>query len=106
MILRRDEAQKDHPLVIEFESKEQQHSFNFPYQVGTNGDDPNKGEINAHNVKHGDIIVVGSDGLWDNIHRQKIVQVVNNFVKGGHEIKDAELVAEILAKEAEKYSYQ
>ena len=92
--------------MIEFESKEQQHSFNFPYQVGTNGDDPNKGEINAHNVKHGDIIVVGSDGLWDNIHRQKIVQVVNNFVKGGHEIKDAELVAEILAKEAEKYSYQ
>lgn len=62
--------------------------------------------MNAHNVKHGDIIVVGSDGLWDNIHRQKIVQVVNNFVKGGHEIKDAELVAEILAKEAEKYSYQ
>ena len=62
--------------------------------------------MNAHNVKHGDIIIVGSDGLWDNIHRQKIVQVVNNFVKGGHEIKDAELVAEILAKEAEKYSYQ
>jgi serine/threonine protein phosphatase PrpC len=56
-------------------------------------------------VKHGDILVVGSDGLWDNIQRNKIVEVVQNFVRGDTEIKDAELVAEILAKEAEKYSY-
>ena len=56
-------------------------------------------------MKHGDILVVGSDGLWDNIHRNKIVGVVEPFVRGTETIKDTELVAEILAKEAEKYSY-
>ena len=74
MILRK-EAMKD-DLVIEYESKEQQHSFNFPFQVGTNGDNATKGETNAHNVKDGDILVVGSDGLWDNMHRKKIVELI------------------------------
>ena len=33
------------------------------------------------------------------------MEAVAPFVRGGQEIKDTELVAEILAKEAEKYSY-
>lgn len=31
-------------LVQVFKSKEQTHSFNFPFQVGTGGDDPAKGD--------------------------------------------------------------
>ena len=31
-------------LVKMFRTKEQQHSFNFPFQVGTGGDDPSKAE--------------------------------------------------------------
>ena len=46
-MLLRKEADK---MNVIYESKEQQHSFNFPFQVGTNGDDPQKGESNAHNV--------------------------------------------------------
>jgi serine/threonine protein phosphatase PrpC len=71
MILRR-ESMKDE-LKIAYESKEQHHSFNFPFQVGTKGDNPTKGNTNAHSVNDGDILGVGSDGLWDNMRRHKIV---------------------------------
>lgn len=87
MILRGEEAQTSAPsdigkeLLIRYETKEQQHSFNFPYQCGTNGDDPMKGESMAHNVEHGDIIVLGSDGLWDNLHRATIVDMIRPHVK-------------------------
>ena len=30
-------------LEVVYESKEMQHAFNFPFQVGTNGDDPSTG---------------------------------------------------------------
>ena len=64
----------------------------------------------AHKVKHGDIIILGSDGLWDNLHRPMIVEMVKPFVKWNDEnkygmIEDVSLVAEMLAKEAERYSY-
>ena len=96
--------------MINFESKEQQHSFNFPFQCGTNGDDPNKGNALAHKVEHGDIIVLGSDGHWDNLHRMTIVDMIKPFVKWTEEnqyglIDDVSLVAELLAKEAERFSY-
>lgn len=74
MILRKQEtAEEGEKLVIIHETKEQQHSFNFPYQVGTNGDNPNKGDATSHTVEHGDIIIVGTDGLWDNMYRKDIV---------------------------------
>ena len=38
-------------------------------------------EVNAHKVLHGDIIVLGTDGLWDNIHRPKIVDIINPFIE-------------------------
>lgn len=79
MILRQV-AGKD-KLEIVYESKEQQHAFNFPFQVGTNGDPPSSAEVNAHNVLNGDIIILGTDGLWDNMHRPKIVDLINPFIQ-------------------------
>ncbi len=66
-----------------------------------------KAESNAHNVQNGDIIVVGSDGLWDNLHRSKIVDIVKPyFLKNkGSIAEDANTIAEIISKEAEKHSY-
>ena len=69
-----------------------------------------KGESLAHNIQHGDIIVLGSDGLWDNLHRSTIVDMIRPYVKWTEEnkfglIEDVALVAEMLAKEAEKFSY-
>ena len=66
----------------------------------------------AHNVEHGDIVVVGSDGLWDNLHRKVIVDLISPFLKMAANtrevaiIKDPSLLAELIAKEAEGYSYR
>lgn len=64
----------------------------------------------AHEVEHGDIIILGTDGLWDNLHRTTILDMVSPFVqfsiKNEHGIiKDVSLVAELLAKEAERFSH-
>ena len=74
MILRK--RPDSHQLETVHETKEQQHSFNFPYQVGTNGDDPAKGESDTHAVEDGDIIILGTDGLWDNMWREDMVKLV------------------------------
>jgi protein phosphatase PTC7 len=87
-------------------SKEQQHSFNFPFQVGTGGDDPASAERQIHDVKHNDIVVIGSDGLWDNLFDVKVIELIRPFIRDTDVIADPELVAEVIALEAEKYSNQ
>ena len=62
-----------------WKSKHQQHSFNFPYQVGTNGDAPTNAAVTVHKeLRHNDKVVIASDGLWDNIHDNTIVDMVSN----------------------------
>lgn len=59
-----------------FRSKEQQHSFNFPYQLGTGSSDrPEHASCVALNVQPGDLIVMGSDGLFDNLFDEEIVAI-------------------------------
>jgi len=92
-------------LNIFYESKEQQHQFNFPYQVGTHGDNPNSAEVNAHNIQDGDIIVLGSDGLWDNLHRPQIIDLIKPYLQNNRSIKnEVGDIAEKISKEAERYS--
>ena len=52
-----------------FRSKEMQKSFNFPYQCGygQNGDDLKYLFFQDHEIMHNDIVVMGSDGLFDNV---------------------------------------
>lgn len=50
--------------------------------------------------------MVGSDGLWDNLYDVKIIELIKPFIRARDDLLDPTLVAEILAKEAEKYSYQ
>lgn len=61
-----------------YESETQQYKFNFPFQVGTNGTDPAKALSYAAPVVAGDLVVVGSDGLFDNLSPDNIVKIVNN----------------------------
>lgn len=57
---------------------EQQHSFNFPLQVGTGGDSPTAAaRINLQMIE-GDTVVVGSDGVWDNLQKSRLHMIVRN----------------------------
>ncbi|XP_049362857.1 probable protein phosphatase 2C 55 [Solanum verrucosum] len=57
----------------------QQHDFNFTYQLesgGTGGDSPTSGEVFKIPVAPGDVIIAGTDGLFDNLYTSDITAVV------------------------------
>jgi protein phosphatase PTC7 len=51
---------------------ELQHQFNQPFQVGSHGDDPSLSMRLSEQMASGDTVVVGSDGVWDNLPRSSI----------------------------------
>ncbi|KAG0188346.1 hypothetical protein DFQ28_004972 [Apophysomyces sp. BC1034] len=64
-----------------FRSEEQQHSFNFPYQLGTSSPDrPTDAQAFNVKVEKGDIIILGSDGLYDNLFDKEILHIVRSHV--------------------------
>ena len=65
-----------------FRSKEQQYRFNFPYQCGTGCELPYKAFDNEHTVSAGkDFVVMGSDGLFDNLYDEDIEMCLKPNVK-------------------------
>lgn len=65
---------------VEFQSPQQQHGFNFPFQLGSAGtqsDLPNVAMRFEVPVQLGDIVVVGTDGLFDNVFSDEIATIVN-----------------------------
>lgn len=68
-----------------FRSPAQQHDFNFTYQLesGNAGDLPSSGQIFTIPVAPGDVIVAGTDGLFDNLYNNDITAVVVHAVRAG-----------------------
>lgn len=65
-------------LRIRYRSPQQEHSFGHPYQVGhhASSDSPEDAMLSTILVHPGDIIVAGSDGLFDNLSDDEIVEIV------------------------------
>lgn len=64
--------------ALVYRSKEQQHDFNFPFQLGEGSDDtPAVATTRTLSVEPGDIVIVGSDGLFDNVHEESITSLVS-----------------------------
>lgn len=82
-----------------YRSPVQQHYFNCPYQLGFGPgfDLPNLAQAYKLKVKPGDVIVAGTDGLFDNMFPSRIKE----FAKMGFEMKiDPELLALSIAERA------
>ncbi|KAI8852234.1 phosphatase 2C-like domain-containing protein [Chytridium lagenaria] len=68
-----------------FRSEEQQHSFNFPFQLGTGSKDlPGNAQRYAVKVLEGDIVIMGSDGIFDNVFDEEVLEIVRGVVKSGN----------------------
>ena len=103
MILRYDNETEQFKCI--YKSNEQQHKFNQPFQVGTNGDSPNLAIIETHDVQDRDIVIVASDGLWDNVYDETIISIINDKTKESKgEVIDSGELAYYVANIAEKYS--
>ncbi|KAI1864293.1 hypothetical protein JX265_008664 [Neoarthrinium moseri] len=74
----------------------QTHAFNTPYQLSVvpesmlaraaafGGaqlcDYPKDADVTTYNLKHGDILVFASDGLWDNVFNQDILKIASRIM--------------------------
>ncbi|OIS95654.1 PREDICTED: probable protein phosphatase 2C 55 isoform X1 [Nicotiana attenuata] len=72
-----------------FKSPAQLHGFNFPYQLegSSAGDLPSLAEVFKIAVAPGDVLIAGTDGLFDNLYDTDITGVVVHAVEAGLEPK-------------------
>lgn len=68
-----------------FRSPVQQHDFNFTYQLesGNGSDLPSSGQVFNFSVASGDVIIAGTDGLFDNLYANEVTAVVVHAVRAG-----------------------
>ncbi|KAG9154237.1 hypothetical protein Leryth_000706 [Lithospermum erythrorhizon] len=91
-----------------FKSEIQQRRFNVPYQLGNCRDDPSVAQEYQVLVQEGDIVVAGTDGLFDNMHDTEILGLLrgdNNMKNGGGLEEDACRIANLaLYNSFDRYS--
>ncbi|KAL5218320.1 hypothetical protein ABZP36_019004 [Zizania latifolia] len=79
-----------------FRSPIQQHDFNFTYQLesGNCSDLPSAAQVFKVPVASGDVIVAGTDGLFDNLYNNDITAVVVHAIRAG---LDSQVTAQKIA---------
>ncbi|KAJ8532590.1 hypothetical protein K7X08_012513 [Anisodus acutangulus] len=86
-----------------FKSPSQQHGFNFPYQLDCNnaGDSPSSAIVFKITAAPGDVLIVGTDGLFDNLYDEDISGVVIQAMEAGLEPQmTAQRIAELAQQRA------
>jgi protein phosphatase PTC7 len=60
-----------------FASKEQTHGFNFPFQLGSESmDTPLDADMTTHTITEGDLVILATDGVLDNLFQDQILDYV------------------------------
>ena len=83
----------------------QQHRFNAPFQAGNHKKLPTKSASLEHQVQENDIIVMASDGVWDNIYSTHIKSCIDSQLKPNGELDDIQTVANCITTSAEFMGY-
>jgi protein phosphatase PTC7 len=101
MVLRPDGPQ----YVVAFRTKEQQHAFNFPFQLSslethrqhpnTQHDKPSQADVSTFYLRPRDIVVAATDGVFDNVFEDDIAQMATQHCSS---TKDSQACANALAK--------
>lgn len=87
------------PSIIR--AKECQHTFNCPYQLGSSSSDrPGDSCQESLQVNNGDLLVVGTDGFWDNLNDQEVLAILRKNAKAPHTFESLNNLARQLALEA------
>lgn len=77
------DGQKTYIYDYRYISPPQQHTFNFPYQLGNDGRDESVlAAETTHTVGFGDIVIVYSDGISDNVFPGQMRQLLNFYIYG------------------------
>ncbi|KFY53559.1 hypothetical protein V496_07497 [Pseudogymnoascus sp. VKM F-4515 (FW-2607)] len=86
--------------AVHYNSEPQTHAFNTPYQLaiiprsmrmmtqafgGTQLDDmPKDSAVSKHSLRHGDVLVFATDGVWDNLNSWDILRLVSKLMVGSN----------------------
>lgn len=78
-------------------SNPQTHAFNTPYQLSITpprilaqaevfggvplNDAPDKADLQDHMLRHGDVLVLATDGVWDNLSSGEVLNIVSNEMR-------------------------
>lgn len=84
MLVRGDPGKRE----VAHRSPHQEHEFGRPFQLGHHdaSDDPRDAMLTTFPLEPGDVIVMGSDGLWDNLSESEILAVVEqSFESTGYQ---------------------
>lgn len=84
------------------------HEFNMPYQMAnplvlSETDWPSDAELYTFELSEGDVIVMASDGLFDNMWDDDLTRIVNGFL--GDHPKDEETAKDISKRIADVAHY-
>jgi serine/threonine protein phosphatase PrpC len=79
------------------------HHEGCPYQISTDNDELNSAELRDHLCRYDDVVIIGSDGFWDNIDTNEILDDVNALAILDLTI-DTKLCSEILMLHASRNS--
>lgn len=64
-----------------FKTEEQQHNLDYPFQLGDGSlDTPKNGVRQLIPVQRGDVVVMGSDGIFDNVYAKDISRMIWNAI--------------------------
>jgi protein phosphatase PTC7 len=95
ILLRKNQSSQKYKTV--YRSVEQQHRFNYPFQIGSIGDEPSEALEFSHKILENDLLILGTDGLFDNLFDKQILQLVND---------DQHVSLEKLAKDLDLLAYE
>lgn len=86
--------------AVHYNSEPQTHAFNTPYQLaiipramrmmtqafgGTQLNDmPKDSAVSKHSLRHGDVLVFATDGVWDNLNSWDILRLVSKLMVGSN----------------------
>ncbi|KAK7923105.1 hypothetical protein PG985_007176 [Apiospora marii] len=70
---------------VHHSSEAQTHAFNTPTNCPSSRrlcDYPKDADVTAHELRHGDVLVFASDGLWDNLFDQDVLRIASRIMTG------------------------
>ncbi|KAL3632532.1 hypothetical protein CASFOL_025516 [Castilleja foliolosa] len=65
---------------------QQRSSNNCPYQLGTTKDDPSVAEEIEVRVEKGDLVILGTDGLFDNMFEMEMLTITQRGAMLGYDL--------------------
>lgn len=66
---------------VAFVTEEQQHTFNFPFQVGYDArEDLDDAAVYDFKLREGDLVLLATDGVWDNVWMHEILGLIAKYI--------------------------